>query len=107
MICLLSLSTLICYKSVGIHAHLDSYCMQNHNHLREIHSWCSFNKIAAGVKKEGEQGGNSSTRGSNIQMMSEQEYIDYCKKYTEQMGMPFDEGMVRNHYEQMKKQFAT
>lgn len=40
----------------------------------------------------------------DISAMTEEEYIEYCRKYSQQMGMPFDEAMVRNHYKQMKEE---
>lgn len=39
--------------------------------------------------------------------MDEDQYLEYCRKYTEQMGMPFDEGMVRRHYQQMKAAYEA
>lgn len=63
----------------------------------------SFEKIRGGDEQKDEQ---QSQGAGNVQMMTEEQYIEYCKKYTEQMGMPFDEGMVRNHYQQMKSQFS-
>jgi hypothetical protein len=37
--------------------------------------------------------------------MSEAQYLDYCRNFTQQMGMPFDEAMVRRHYQTMKENF--
>jgi hypothetical protein len=34
----------------------------------------------------------------DVDLMSEEDYLEYCRKYTAQMGMPFDEEMVRRHY---------
>lgn len=34
----------------------------------------------------------------DVNLMSEEDYLDHCRKYTAQMGMPFDEEMVRKHY---------
>lgn len=62
----------------------------------------SFEKVKGGDEQRDQQ---ESQGPGNVQMMTEEQYIEHCKKYTEQMGMPFDEGMVRNHYQQMKSQF--
>jgi len=67
----------------------------------------SFEKIKGGDDRDQQQSqGPGNELQANVQMMTEEQYIEYCKKYTEQMGMPFDEGMVRNHYQQMKSQFT-
>lgn len=39
----------------------------------------------------------------DVNLMSEEDYLEYCKKYTAQMGMPFDEEMVRRHYRAMQQ----
>ena len=65
---------------------------------------CSFEKLKASLAGEQQQEGQSTAGGYNTQvhMMSEEEYIEYCKNYMSQMGMPFNEAMVKNHYHQMK-----
>jgi len=66
------------------------------------------------VKNTAQGAGGSSTRdaagsaqGPEVHLMDEEQYVEYCKKYTEQMGMPFDEGIVRRHYKQMKETFTN
>lgn len=40
-------------------------------------------------------------------LMTEEQYIAYCRKFTAQMGMPFDEKQVKEHYKKMKAEYEA
>lgn len=47
------------------------------------------------------------SRGAKQQLMTEEQYIAYCKKYTAEMGIPFDENQVKEHYSKMKAEYEA
>lgn len=49
----------------------------------------------------GRPGGGAMGPG-NMPMMEMEDYVEYCREYARTMNVPFDEGMVRTYYKQMK-----
>lgn len=54
-----------------------------------------------------EQEGHIAGQQQDVHLMTEEEYIQYCQKYTAQMGMPFNDEMVRRHYRSLKEAFEA
>ena len=51
--------------------------------------------------------GGTGTGGTatDISLMDEEQYVEHCRKSMEQMGMPFDEAMVRQHYKNIRDNY--
>ncbi|KAL4521348.1 hypothetical protein Ndes2526A_g01556 [Nannochloris sp. 'desiccata'] len=46
----------------------------------------------------------SNQQQQDVSLMNEDQYLEYCRNFTQQMGMPFDEAMVRRHYQSFQQQ---
>jgi hypothetical protein len=66
-------------------------------------------KTEAQQEDQGAAAGGGANAPSNqqqqdVSLMSEDQYLEYCRNFTQQMGMPFDEAMVRRHYQSFQEQ---
>ncbi|KAL6774274.1 ATG12 [Auxenochlorella protothecoides x Auxenochlorella symbiontica] len=60
-------------------------------------------KAASGTEEEAEK----PKAVQSAQLMSEEDYLEHCRKFTAEMGLPFDEAVVRQHYHNMKATVAA
>ncbi len=73
----------------------------------------SYKSAKKDAQQEDQNGGGGGGAASNqqqqqqqdVSLMSEEQYLEYCRNFTQQMGMPFDEAMVRRHYQTMKDSY--
>lgn len=61
--------------------------------------------IGGGMMGSGMAGGSQQMggmAGGGQQMMSEEAYVQHCRQFTAQKGVPFSEMQVRAYYRQMR-----